>query len=85
MTVIPPLPDRNQMSEESRRLIQKLLYGSGVVFFLISSFILMKPEIVQDFLGLDKEIAMMLGGALMFTAVADFLIARFIYKENDKK
>ena len=71
---------------QQKALVRKILYITGLAFFVAGSAILVNPELAQEtLLGVDAELAQILGGAFMFVGVSDFLIAHLFFKESDHR
>lgn len=61
------------------------LYSSAVMFGGIGLICFLQPATVQEFLGVDTMITNILGGTLLCSAVADILVAKFLFKDRETK
>ncbi|MCM2343383.1 MAG: hypothetical protein NDJ24_02350 [Alphaproteobacteria bacterium] len=69
----------------SKAIVRMALYASAIPFGIGGLLCLFDPEIVQGFTGLDSLALTVIGAALLLSAIADIIIATFIFKDSDTK
>lgn len=78
----PITPDNN---EGAKRLVHTWLHITGYVLIVIGAICFVKPSLLADYLGMDNMTAMTLSGVLAFAGVMDIVIARLIFKGQDRR
>lgn len=71
---------------KKKNLIQNILYATSALFACAGTYALAAPQLISDFLfeG-DIETGRIMGGALMFVALTDLVIAKSIFNVQDRK
>lgn len=69
----------------NKALLRMVLYTSAIPFGIAGLLCLFDPEIVQDSLGLDSPTITIIGAALLLSALADVIVATFIFKDRETK
>lgn len=69
----------------NRSLLRMALYSSAVMFGGMGLICFLQPETVEQWLGFDAMITNILGGALLCSAAADILVAKFLFKDRETK
>jgi len=73
-----------QATPEQTKTIRMVLNLTGVGFILGGAFCLFSPELMNDLLGFDAEIAQIFGGTLILVGIFDFVMARTIFKGKSR-
>ena len=73
------------MTPDQKKILETVLYTTGLAFLLVGGYAYANPEFLGNVLGLDENTNQITGIVLILAGVADFLIARFMFKYKDKR
>ena len=68
--------EEQQNKQQSFALLARILFLTGIVFVCGGAYIIMEPSVVEKLMKLDEDVAPILGGALIFAGLSDFILAK---------
>lgn len=74
-----------EFSEEQKKRLNVILTACGVVFFALGASGFMFESALSDLLNFEAGEAQVFSGALMFVGLIDIIIAKFMFKGQDRR
>lgn len=72
-------------AENAKRMVKNIIFLSGFFFIMAGTILLTNPQLATDAIGLDRQTAMMIGGALVVAGIGDFAVSRLLFRNIDRR